>query len=296
MVSSFPHQFPTSEPIPPLFLPQRTPEFPQFTPPAPLESFQFPPPPPLESSQFPPPRPRDCSRLSPGLFGVSGAESSPGISASKYQDYNNSSAFNNKQVDVDGFVCEYSHIEEQEKILRQIEEENLKKTREEVKSMELIQQLGWGGWSRQDSVSNSNTAAGDDQWTKVTKTVRGPAAAANQKQEEAKRQQEELEKKKWEEWRLRMRENEEKEKARILKCHEESQKLRVIKADTTTEVLPSKAQGSSSTSLPNRPEQTPGARTARGKSAEMSSFEIERRKAVAELKQRMEVQVKIVLL
>ena len=84
-----------------------------------------------------------------------------------------------------------------------------------------------------------------------------------------------------------MRENEEKERAKILKSHEEGQKLRIIKEDSKPEVsVPSQAQGPSSVSVPRRSQQKI--------SSKFSDFQKERKKAVSELKQRIEEQVRIV--
>ena len=90
-----------------------------------------------------------------------------------------------------------------------------------------------------------------------------------------------------------MMEKEQREKTKILKTHEESQKLRIIKGDLTTEAIgPSQYRVSETVANESRAKPSLRDRTTPSKSPELSEFDIARRKATAELRQRIEDQVK----
>ena len=259
---------------------QTPPLLPTLTPRDPLGRSQLPPPPPAPSSDF------------------------HGMNHFNFQQDSNTTTFSDRR-EPEVRVNDHILIEEQERILKQIQEDKLKKSLEESRSLELIQQmrledncvargsLSQSGPSQRGSYSLSNSSSADESgaWTKVTKPFR--AQAGYQKQDMARREQKEIEEKEWAEWRQQMMEKEQREKTKILKTHEESQKLRIIKGDLTTEAIgPSQYRVSETVANESRAKPSLRDRTTPSKSPELSEFDIARRKATAELRQRIEDQVK----
>jgi len=268
--------------------------FPQFPPPVPnSEVFRFPAAPRLEAS------PADGSSL---ISYYSGGNSGTRLSDDTGVQVYRCTGTDDTGVDVDGLVYDCSVIQEQEKILKQIEEENRKKNLEETKSYELIQQLtlsesqlGPGSVSHWTQLEDYNpgTVGGDNHWEKVTKTARPPPG--NKEKEKLRREQEKVWEE-WEEWEERMRASEEKEKKKILKSHAESQKLRMIKEDFKTEVQGANQSPASVTptceETPGRSVQKAAAQRPRNnpRSQKSAEFEAVRKKAAAELRFRIEAE------